>query len=1055
MAGSIDIIEGSHHDGARLLERALTLRPDHVDALSNYGLYLLKYARDAARAASCFERALRLSPGNVDLLFNLGTVELSQNRLEEASNHLRAVVEANPRHAGALNNLGAAAIRSGRRDLALFHYMKALELSPTDTDILSNLLNTAMAAGVLPLCLELFERLSRLSEPGVAVFPAYGFAKMRCLWDSTASLLPKLVERIENGLSTVSSFESVNLALLATPGISHTALFNLHKAAGLAIERENFESGATRHTPVPTRADRLRIGYLSPDFRAHAVNVFFRGIINHHDRDRFEVYCYSNTRNEDEITEQYRCAADAFVGVADYSNHELAERIRSDGIHILVELAGYTQDSRIRVLDLRPAPMQMIYLGYPYTSGLNNVDFVLCDPYLDGPENATFFVETPLRLPQSFITLDSLYERRIENVIPLDRNGFVTFGSMNNTYKLSPDLIHVWAKILQAVPRSRMIINHPNCDLEDTRRRIIDEFAACGIASDRVSIIWEKHPGGSHLRYYNDFDIVLDTFPLTGGTTTIDAVWMGVPVVTLTGAIYPERLSFSVLSSTGIEIDDLVAFSVEEYIAKAVALAVNEDRIRALHRMIPGAVDASILCDPVRFTRQMESTLVAAWNSKFPECVFNFNRNTDETEYVRTRSGAEIAVGRDPDDLTTYVLKEQLGCFDPEYDFVIDWLEEGMNVLDVGAGHGGWSLPLAKRAGNGQVLATTVTPGEAWYLQRGIDNMGLSNTRIAVKGDRLFRADREAVQQHWPCFDFVRLNLQPFQTSTLTDARRLLDTCSPLVMINVKRGKETIDTTLAKTLSDWGYGIYRLVPGLKLLAPHPVGEALDAFALNLFACKDDRAKALADRGTLIQVPEKPDSFPGIHDSDWLDHLAALDYSTDRLDDWTASMRSRNDWEVYWSALNLFARSRPTDVRPAQRLACLNTCLGLLRMLAQASPTLPRLISLARVLADAGHREEAAHLFKDIVGWMEQEMPGLDAEPFLAPSPYSETRDPCGRLHDWLFAGVLEQFERLRTFSSYFSGAEVIPMLEKLAATGFASDEMGRRLKLLRERSRPT
>jgi protein O-GlcNAc transferase len=1050
LVGSIALTKSRFEEGARYLEKLLKLCPTHVDALVNYGLYQFEHCRNAPEALRCFEDALRQQPAGLNALFNIGCVRLAINELEEAERFFGKTLEIDPHHVGALNNMGAVQARKGRRDLALPYYRRALETCPGDTDVLANLLTSALATGNTAYALDLFKIAFAMQDPGAAIFPSFSIAKMLCLWDEVDKLLPGVVQRILDGRCTLSSFETVNLPLLATPSLPRETLFEIHKKSGEVIGKLGAEAPLPPLPPVSAPAGgRLRIGYLSPDFRSHVVNAFSRGLINHHDRDRFEVYCYSNTRIEDAITEQYRATADSFVNVTGLSDAQLVERIRADGVHILVDLAGYTQNSRTPALRLRAAPIQIMYLGYPYTSGIPEVDYFVSDPWLDGPANAAFFTEKQLRLPESFITFDELHDQSIDPVAPMDRNGYITFGSMNATYKTTPEAVAAWAEVIKAVPGSRMVINHPNCAREETRERILLEFSRHGIETERLSIVWEKHSGGSHLHYYNDYDIMLDTFPQTGGTTTIDALWMGVPVISRVGDIYPERLSYSILNNVGLDLGDLIAFSPEEYLAKAVALANNPERQRELRQRIPAALRNSILCDPVRLTRHMEEAFARAWNEKFPDQATSLVPEDEAVRFEPVSHGATVAVSGEADDLAGYVIREQQGWFDPEYGFVLDLVTPGSTVMDINAGHGAYALPMAKMSAPGTVFATTENPRDGRYLERGKAKGQASNLELLVKGDRRLRIDDEVTRNGIGRVGFVRFNVQFAAKAVLADGKALFTGQDPLVMFSIKRGKDEVDPGLAATFKEWGYGIYRYIPGPQLLAPWAGPEELDSFALNLFACKANRAQELNTAGMLATTQEQLESFPGVQDRDWVEFLRTYAYARHRVEAWSAEMPRFKDWEAYWSAMNLYARAMRKDVRPAQRLASLNTSVGILVMLAQASPTVPRLLSLARVLSDAGRRQQAAQVLQQLVGMLDHG--GLEDEPFLSPCTCLETVDPGQRLPDWVLCSVLEQFERLRAFSSYFGGSETLQLLESIVATGFASDDMIRRLQLVKER----
>lgn len=1052
LLGSALLLEKKFGEAIHYLKKALELAPNHLDALNNLGIsygYGDMAVRDYDRAISCFKKINEASPADAGALMNLGNMYLALNRIDDAETYFQRTLEVQPNNMIALNNMGVIWVRRHQREKAVEYYQRALALSPEDGEMLSNLLTALMHLKRWKDALEIAKKVFRLESPGTAIFPAYSLARQFCLWSEAEHALPYLLRQI----AQLTELESSSLSLLATEGLQPDKLLDIHKAAGRIMESLVLGTPFAVPDMAEPPAGRLKVAYLSPDFRQHVVNAFFRGLINHHDRDRFEIYCYSNLKQGDEITQQYEASADVFVNVFDLSDSQLADRIHSDGIHILVDLAGLTQNGRLAVLAYRPAPVQIMYLGYPYSSGLRTVDYFISDPFLDGPENARYFTEQQLRLPESFITFDSLHVQPINPEPPIVRNGWVTFGSLNNLYKLNPQVVAAWSSILRQVEGSRIVINHPNCEPELTRQRLMQEFAHNGIEAERIDIVWEEHPLGSHLHYYNEIDIALDTFPQTGGTTTIDAVWMGVPVITLVGKIYPQRLSYSILSNIGLKLDDLIAFDEGEYIANAVALARIPERIAELRRALPEALETSILCDPVRLTRHMEAAYIEAWNRKFPGSPVGLEIPV-AAEFVPVYGGTQLAVSTSHENLESYVLKEQLGWFDPEYRFVLDHVHAEMRVLDINAGVGVYAVPLAAK--EAQVWATTRTPGEGRLLEIGKQHNGLGNLCLLIHGDRRLNLDSEMHRAGLISIDFVRLNLQAKEMRVLADARGFFAENSPLVMFNAKPDNQNVDISIANTFREWGYDIYRLVPGLNLLAPLDEKGVLDAFTLNLFACRRGGcAEKWEAAGCLVTVTAPLGYFPGVDREDWANYLYRYPYARALRAGWEARFKSQPDWEVYWSALNLYAMSRDAGLSGAARLAALQAASGIVLMLCQASPSVPRMLSLARILADIGERERAARVLQQLMGHLEADANIALLEPFLPLSDYHGELEPGDRLTQWLFASVVEQFERWRIFTSFFGGTESVAFAEIALTTGFASPEMRRRHEVMLARKRAT
>lgn len=607
-----------------LCSRVLALTPDHPEALYLLGT-VHTMSRNNEAGLKPLRRLIELEPLHRPGLINLGNCYLHTGRLSEAAECFKKVLFQDPSNGMALNNLGVICARKKSHTEALQYYERALILLPDDPEILSNLIVSYNAVGKVEEALCLARKVITMVCPGEALFPAFNLLKVACCWEEADLVLPKLIQKIDRAEVTPEGFLHINLALLTLPSLNHRMLFDLFKKGGEAIESRREHPKFHYNQPERPADGKWRVAYLSPDFRNHVVNDFFRGLLNHHDREHFKVYCYSNTQVEDAVTAQYKKCADVFVDITRMSDRQTMEKIHADGIHFLIDLAGFTEGGRLSILSGCPAPVQLMYLGFPYTSGLNTVDYVISDPYLDGPENAAYFTETPLNLPESFISYEGLGGRNTLGMVPSIQNGYIAFGSLVNPYKLNPHVIQVWSQILKHKPESKLILNHPRYELKTIRGNIVTAFLKQGVLPDRIQFCWTSHPSGNFLQHYNEIDIVLDPFPATGGVTTCDAVCMGKAVITLVGEITPERLSYSILKNVGLDLGDLIAFDTKDYVEKALALANNEERIFELLSAIPLSLKNSILCDPLRFARQVEAAYLEAWQRKFKDVPIRHN----------------------------------------------------------------------------------------------------------------------------------------------------------------------------------------------------------------------------------------------------------------------------------------------------------------------------------------------------------------------------------------------------------------------------------------------
>jgi predicted O-linked N-acetylglucosamine transferase (SPINDLY family) len=545
-------------DAAAAWRRATELDPMSADAHSNLAQALAWLGDASEEAVRAGEEAVRLQPDLAEAWNNLGVALKSAGRHDHAARAFERAIELQPQLPAAQMNLGNLWLPLGEVERAEAHYRRAIELSPTDGESWDNLLLALHYREREPL--ELFAEHSRWGE----------------LFSSTAA--PRAFENPRD----------------------------------------------------PER--RLRIGYVSPDFRRHSVAYFIEPILAGHDRGQFEVFCYANLRREDEVTERLRSLpALTWRSIHGRSNDEAAAMIRDDAIDLLIDLAGHTGDNRLGVFARRPAPVQFTYLGYPNTTGLREIDYRITDPIADPPgESDTLHTERLLRLPTSAWCYRPPVEAlsRVRELIaaggsprasargyelphPRALAGEVTFGSFNVLSKVSPETIGVWGRILAAVPRSRLLLKAAALDYDSVRQRVQRAFESLGIAEDRLELLGRTPDLAEHLELYHRVDIALDTFPYNGTTTTCEALWMGVPVVTLMGRTHASRVGASLLHAVGLR--DCVAATAEDYVNTAARLAGDPAaRDRATVRR---AMENSPLRDEAAFVAGFESALRSAWRS--------------------------------------------------------------------------------------------------------------------------------------------------------------------------------------------------------------------------------------------------------------------------------------------------------------------------------------------------------------------------------------------------------------------------------------------------------
>jgi protein O-GlcNAc transferase len=407
--------------------------------------------------------------------------------------------------------------------------------------------------------------------------------------------------------SCVQAHDNLLFTLQYSPDYDAAAIFaecrrwNEQHAAPLARFIEPHTNDRTPHR-------RLRIGYVSPDFRNHVLAVFLLPLLESHDRQQFEIFCYSNVAAPDFVTARLQPLANAWRDIRALSDEQIAALIRRDEIDILIDLTVHGDSNRLLVFARKPAPVQVTWLGYPGTTGLATIDYRLTDPYLDPPGHFdTYYSEQSFRLTDTFWCYSSIAHTPVSD-LPALHNGYITFGSLNNLFKVNPGVLSLWARALQGVERSRLIMRAPE---GSSRQWVLDTLKLGGISADRIDFVG-RQPRGRYLETYHRIDIALDTFPYNGHTTTLDALWMGLPVVTLIGQTVVGRAGYSQLTNLGVP--ELIAQSLEEYVHIATTLASDLDRLHRLRSTLRPQIERSPLMDSSRFTRNLEAAYRQLWH---------------------------------------------------------------------------------------------------------------------------------------------------------------------------------------------------------------------------------------------------------------------------------------------------------------------------------------------------------------------------------------------------------------------------------------------------------
>jgi predicted O-linked N-acetylglucosamine transferase (SPINDLY family) len=523
------------------------------------------------QAIAAYTRALEAVPDDVEVLNKLGITLRKNGQAEQAIACYRRVIEVEPNHGPAHNNLGNVLSSLNRIDEAIACYQAALTLDPGNALAHVNLGNALTALGRLNESIALYRRAVELNP------------------------------------SDAKAHSNLNYALIFSPDYSAPTIF------------EECRRWDQRHAApfaasiVPHRNDRsperrLRVGYVSPEFRNHVQSYFTIPLFASHDHERFEIFAYSSAAREDSISNRLRGDVDHWRPIAGLTDEQAAQAVRDDAIDILVDLAMHMADNRLLIFARKPAPVQICWLAYPGTTGLSAMDYRLTDPRLDPPGlDDAYYSEESIRLPDTFWIYDPLDTQPAVNPLPALTNGFITFASFNNFRKVSEGVLKLWARVVKAVDRSRLLILLP---AGNHRLSVLAVLESEGLAADRVTFL-DRRPRAQYLEYYHQADIILDTFPYNGETMTLDASWMGVPTVTRIGPTVVARAGLSLLTALGLT--DLAASNDEEFLAIAVRLAEDRSRLVELRASLRERLRASPLMDAPRFARNMEAVYRDAW----------------------------------------------------------------------------------------------------------------------------------------------------------------------------------------------------------------------------------------------------------------------------------------------------------------------------------------------------------------------------------------------------------------------------------------------------------
>jgi predicted O-linked N-acetylglucosamine transferase (SPINDLY family) len=571
--GLVYLVQRKFQEAESFLQRALQIDPKSAEAYNNLGV-LHRETRDHARAIEFHQKAIALKPNYFEAYHNLGNVLKDHGPRDQAIRCYLQALAIEPDHVEIRCSLGYAWREGGQLDEALLCYKKALEIDPENPKATAGLAGVYQDAGLLEQAIPLYRKAIELDE-GCA--------------DPHVGLLYALMYF---GTADQVAAEHKRWAeIYANPLIEHSKPFT--------------------NDPDPNR--RLRIGYSSGDFRRHSVNHFMQPVYENHDKNAFDVYCYSNVAKPDAITEHLKTCVTAWRDVFNLSDEKIAEMVRDDQIDILIDVAGHSAFNRLLMLARKPAPVQVTHQGYAATTGLTAIDYRITDLLSDPPGvNDSHCSEKLIQLPQTAWVYRPPPDATDVAPLPALTTGTITFGSQNYLGKLTDTILECWMRVLREVPDSRLIIKSKGATSTLFSERIAGFRERHQIATERVQLI-DFVPQNEHYQHFGKLDISLDSYPYSGTTTTCESLWMGVPVVTLYGNGHLSRVGLSLMTSMGLP--ELAAGNADDFVTAAKNLASDIPRLAALRAGMRQRMQQSPLGDGPGLARNLESIYRSIWRT--------------------------------------------------------------------------------------------------------------------------------------------------------------------------------------------------------------------------------------------------------------------------------------------------------------------------------------------------------------------------------------------------------------------------------------------------------
>jgi predicted O-linked N-acetylglucosamine transferase (SPINDLY family) len=668
LLGCVKKQQNKYVEAIQCIEKAIEINPKVDQFYYNLGLAYYSISK-IEKAMDAWKQSISLNPSCIDAYANIGYAFTQQDRFQEAQDILMQGYEINPKHQSILLNLAAACHRANDFQKARHFYEELLSVNPSHVQALKSYGHLLYKTGNLieainsllyltdiqPDCADNWYLLGCAYQDNFQDEDAIKCFKQVLSLDSNAIKACYNLGRIEEAKGHLTSAKKYYLdALKKNPNFSEVlvvlgtcyldmadydnAQFYIQKALENAKEQYlqigsihlyslNFMphmpeleiyqnhlkwgndmiahcNNPFNHIHKKNRRKKIRIGYVSPDFRRHSVVYFILPILKYHDPNQFKIYIYSNVMRPDEITDKIRKQAHEYRNICGMNTNAAAKLIIEDQLDILIDLAGHTLHNRLDIFAMKPAPIQITYLGYPGTSGLTTIDYRITDNIAD-PVDTLHYTEKLIRIAPPFVCYQPPDNAPEPSDLPMNQNGYITFGSFNYLGKINDNVIQLWIELLKQIPNAQLVLKSRPFHDSQMCKRFQEMFISKGISQKRLNFRGSTPGLYQHLSHYHDIDIALDPFPYNGTTTTCEALWMGVPVLTIAGNVHSERVGTVLMKCLGL--DDWVTIDEKQFIRQACLFSEHPHLLSKLRRNLRHIMCASDLCNGALHAKKMES----------------------------------------------------------------------------------------------------------------------------------------------------------------------------------------------------------------------------------------------------------------------------------------------------------------------------------------------------------------------------------------------------------------------------------------------------------------